>query len=221
MTPLDDLDPPTFQFGRRRRERQAQREAEKPEPAEEAPREAGEGEGAAPADEDGLEIPRFEQPDDGPQITVSQPGEEEPKPPLWRRLPFAEGETGARVMVAIPWIIFAIVIVAAGGPLFMLALIGLGVICLREFFRMVADFRPLAVPAYIALTAMVAAAYFGGPFQILLFLAASVPLIYLFATRRSTLEGATVAMAMTLLGIAWFGIGFSHALLLRELPDHG
>src|SRR5687767_8968399 len=124
-------------------------------------------------------------------------------------------------MVAIPWLIFAIVIVAAGGPLFMLALIGLGVICLREFFRMVADLRPLAVPAYIALTAMVAAAYFGGPFQILLFLAASVPLIYLFATRRSTLEGATVAIAMTLLGIAWFGIGFSHALLLRELPDHG
>jgi len=217
MTPLDDLDPPTFQFGRRRRQRRAQREA--------AERHAEEAElterGEAPAESE-PEIPQFEQPSEGaPEITVSRPGEEGPRVPLWRRLPFARSETGARVVVAIPWVIFAIFIVAVGGPVFMLALVGLGVLGLREFFRMVGAGVAVEIPAYLAMAGMVIAAHYGSTFQILLIFAASFPAIYLFAARRRSLDGVTVSVAVTLLGIAWLGLGLSHAVLLRDLPDHG
>ncbi len=216
MSPLDDLDPPTFQFGRRRRERRAQREAaeRQAEAAEAAER------GEAPPESD-LEIPSFGQPPGAPEISVSRPGEEPAKPPLWRRLPFARSETGARVVVAIPWVIFAVFIVAVGGPIFMLALIGLGGIGLREFFRMVGAGAAVEVPAYLAMAGMVVAAHYGSSFQILLVFAASFPVIYLFAARRPALEGVTVSIAITLLGVGWLGLGFSHAVLLRELPDHG
>jgi len=215
MTPLDDLDPPTFRFGRRGRGR-PEREGE---PGEEAHAEAPEE--APPEDE--LEIPRFDQPEgaEGPEITVSTPGPERPKLPLWRRLPFARSETGARVVVAIPWVIFAIFIVAVGGPLFMLAMIGLGVLGLRELFRMAEATRPVMFPAYVALAGMVIAAHYGGSFQILLILAASFPAIFAFAAARASHENVTISMAITLLGVAWFGIGFSHAVLLRDLPLHG
>src|SRR5690606_8363620 len=34
-------------------------------------------------------------------------------------------------------------------------------------------------------------------------------------------EGATGSAAVTILGLAWIGIPIAHAVLLRELPDHG
>jgi len=38
---------------------------------------------------------------------------------------------------------------------------------------------------------------------------------------RPAREGVTTAMATTLFGIAWIAVPFAHAVLLRELPDHG
>ena len=211
MTPLDDLDPPTFQFGRRRRER---REAEEAIAAGDQPSDEPEEGGLA-------DDPASAAGPSAPEITVTRPGEEEPKPPLWRRLPFARSETAARVIVVIPWIVLAVFFIAVGGAAFMLLLIALGVLGVREFARMAADARPLAVPAYLAVAGMVVAAHYGSSFQILLVFAASFPVLYAFATRRSSLEGVTIAIAVTLLGIAWFGLGLSHAMLLRDLPDHG
>ncbi len=213
MTPLDDLDPPTFQFGRRRREREQAEEAiaAQGEPgSEQAPESIAEGQGAEP-------------PDRSPEITVTRAtGDgEESRASLWRRLPFARSETAARVLVVIPWIALAIFFIAVGGAAFMLLLIALGVLGVREFVRMAAGAHPLAIPAYLAVAGMVVAAHYGSSFQILLVFAASFPVLYAFATRRATLEGVTVAIAMTLLAIAWFGLGLSHAMLLRDLPDHG
>ncbi len=34
-------------------------------------------------------------------------------------------------------------------------------------------------------------------------------------------DGATVSLGVTLLGILWIGIPLAHAVLLRDLPDHG
>jgi phosphatidate cytidylyltransferase len=214
MKPLDDLDPPSFQFGRGARRRRAEME-------EAAADEAGDFEVRLDEESDEeLEIPRFPSAGQGPEITVSA-GAGERKPPLWRRLPFARGETAQRVLVAIPWIAFAIFIVAVGGEVFMLAMIGLGVLALRELFRMAAGSIPIALPAYAVVAGMVIAAHYGTAFQILLVFACSLPAIFIFAAARNSHEGVTVSMAITVLGITWFGLGFSHAMLLRDLPDHG
>lgn len=131
------------------------------------------------------------------------------------------GETARRAFVALPWIAFAIAIVVAGGVPFTIAMVAIGLLCLREFFLMTAPTRPLQGAAYIAVTAMVVAAYLGTAFNVLLVLTGSFILLFLFGARRHDREGIVVAMGVTVLGVAWIGLPLVHAVLLRELPDHG
>jgi phosphatidate cytidylyltransferase len=127
----------------------------------------------------------------------------------------------ARVGVAIPWIGFAIVIVALGGIPFAVAMIGIAVVGIAELFRMTRRFHPLAPVAFAAAAALVIAAYYGGQFQMMIVLAASFPVMFLLAALRGREEGTTTAVAITLLGIVWIGLPFAHAVLLRQLPLHG
>ncbi|MFL5897237.1 MAG: phosphatidate cytidylyltransferase [Solirubrobacterales bacterium] len=150
--------------------------------------------------------------------------EEEPRPPRKPpREPRRErrGETAKRVLVALPWILFAIAITVAGGIVFALAMIALGVLALREFAAISSRHRPLVLPAYAGVAALVMAAHFGAAFNILYVLAASLPLIFAFAARPQHQEGATVSIAVTLLAVVWIGVPLAHAVLLRDLPDHG
>ena len=127
----------------------------------------------------------------------------------------------ARVGFAIPWIVFAIVIVALGGIPFAVAMIGIAVVGMAELFRMTRRFHPLAPVALAAAAALVIAAYYGGQFQMMIVLAASFPAMFLLAALRGREEGTTTAVAITLLGIVWIGLPFAHAVLLRQLPLHG
>jgi phosphatidate cytidylyltransferase len=131
------------------------------------------------------------------------------------------GETARRILVAIPWIAFAIAIVVFGGLVFALAMVGIGLLCLREYFLMTTELRPVQPAAYVALAAMVLAAYFGSAFNVLLLGAASFALLFLFAARRHPRDGIVVSMGVTVLGAVWIGIPLVHAVLLRDLPDHG
>jgi phosphatidate cytidylyltransferase len=123
--------------------------------------------------------------------------------------------------VAVPWVLFAIVIVAVGGIPFALAMIGLAMIGLGELFRMTRRYRPIAPVALAAVAGMVIAAYYGDQFQIVLVGVAVFPAMFAFAVLRGTLDGVTRSMAITLFGIAWIGLPFAHVVLLRELPHHG
>jgi phosphatidate cytidylyltransferase len=152
--------------------------------------------------------------------------EEEPKPkpaprPPRRRRRKRSGETAKRVLFAIPWIIFTIAITVAGGLVFTAAMIGVGVLCLREFFGMTGDLRPIQRAGYVAVPALVVAAHFGTAFNVLLILAASFPVLFAFGADRHHRDGITMSMGVTLLGIVWIGIPLVHAVLLRDLPDHG
>ena len=145
-----------------------------------------------------------------------------PKPPRQpRKKRGMRGETAKRVLVALPWIAFAIAITVAGGIAFAIAMIGIGAVCLREYVAMTEASRPLAIPAYLTVTALIVAAYFGTAFNVLLILAASFPLLFFFGARSQNRDGVTVSLGVTLLGIFWIGIPLVHAVLLRDLPDHG
>jgi phosphatidate cytidylyltransferase len=149
----------------------------------------------------------------------AQPRERPPREPRQRRR--GSGETAKRIVVALPWIIFAIAITVAGGPIFAAAMIAIGVVALREFAGMTSRYRPLVVPAYISVAALVVAAHLGTSFNVLYVLAAAFPLLFAFAVRAKRREGATISLGVTLLGILWIGIPLVHAVFLRELPDHG
>ena len=149
------------------------------------------------------------------------PPERPPREPRRRRGSALGGETARRILVAIPWIAFAIAIVVLGGAVFAAAMVGIGLLCLREYFLMTASLRPVQMAAYVALPAMIAAAYFGTAFNVLLLATASFPLLFVFGARRRPRDGIVVSMGVTVLGAVWIGLPLVHAVLLRELPDHG
>lgn len=148
------------------------------------------------------------------------PRERPPREPRRRRNVLG-GETARRILVAIPWVVFAIAIVVLGGPVFAVAMVGIGLLCLREYFLMTAELRPVQMAAYIAVVAMIAAAYFGTAFNVLLLATASFPLLFFFGARRRPRDGIVISMGVTVLGAVWIGLPLVHAVLLRELPNHG
>jgi phosphatidate cytidylyltransferase len=146
-------------------------------------------------------------------------GGAEPKPRKKRG--GAGGETTRRILVAVPAIVFAIAITVAGGIVFMVAMVAIGVLCLREYLEMTSVSRPLVIPAYAAVVAMVVAAHFGTSYSVLMIFAASFPLLFAFGADARRRDGVTVSMGVTLLGIVWIGIPLAHAVFLRDLPSHG
>jgi phosphatidate cytidylyltransferase len=156
-----------------------------------------------------------------PEIVVRRIDEPPGDGSGFRRLIPEMSETTARVVVAIPWVIVAIALVEVGGLAFTLAMVVLAILGLREFFRMAEPERPFPLPGYGVAAGMVIAAHFGSAFQIVLVFAAIFPLAFIFAAVRRSHEAITTSIAFTILGVAWMGLGFSHAVLLRDLPTHG
>lgn len=148
------------------------------------------------------------------------PPERPPREPRQRRRGL-RGETARRILVALPWIVFAIAIIVAGGIVFALAMLAFGVVALREFEAMARRYRPMVLPAYAAVAALIAAAYLGTAFNVLYVLAASFVLLFAFAAGAKYRDNATVSMGVTLLAVVWIGVPLAHAVFLRELPSHG
>ena len=142
-------------------------------------------------------------------------------PPAPRRAPLLAPETTARILWAIPWAALAITIIVTGGIIFAGAIFVIAAICLSELFSMAHVARPYPAVATLATAGLVAAAYFGDQYQMVLALVAAFPVLFIFIVLRGRVTGVTGAAAVTVLGIVWIGLPFAHAVLLRELPDHG
>jgi phosphatidate cytidylyltransferase len=174
------------------------------EPAREAPGRPGTEEFAVPEPEPA--------PQAGPGAAPRAPG---------RRSRRARFETLARLLVVVPWIIFAVLIIVAGGVPFMFAMMGLAFLGLVEFFRMTADARPFVPVAFAVVAGVIVAAHYDTGRTAALVGGLSFPLMFVFAAGRPSREGITISFGVTLLAIAWIGAPFAHAVLLRDLPLHG
>ncbi len=126
----------------------------------------------------------------------------------------------ARVLVAVPAAVLAIVFIDLGGLAFALFMVAIGWLCMHELYRALARWRPLPVVGFAALAGMVMAARYGGVRDVMEIAVATLPVLFLFALGRGGQGRTTVAVAGTLLGVYWLGLAFAHAVLLRELP-HG
>lgn len=159
---------------------------------------------------------------DADELFDEDPEPRRERPPREPRRPRrGSGETAKRILVALPWIVFAIAITVAGGEIFALAMIAIGVVAIREFASMADRYRPLIIPAYISVAALIAAAHFGTAFNVLYVLAATFPLLFFFVIDARHRDNATVSLGVTLLAVLWIGIPLAHAVFLRDLPDHG
>jgi phosphatidate cytidylyltransferase len=142
----------------------------------------------------------------------------EPGPPRQRR---PGSETVARIVWVIPWLAFAVIVIAFGGVLFAAAMAAFACVGLAELFRMTSDAHPFRIAAFVTAIALVIAAYYGTQYQMVLILAASFPAMFIGVAGRHDRDGVTTSLAFTTLGIGWIAIPFAHAVLLRELPAHG
>jgi len=131
------------------------------------------------------------------------------------------GETGRRVIQAIPAIAFAIFIVVEGGIVFVLGVILLGVVCLRELYEMMRRARPIDIAGFLAVAALCLTALYGEKRQLLLVLVLTVPLTFFLAVARPRRENVSWGIAATLFGVVWIGLALAHAIFLRELPHGG
>lgn len=159
------------------------------------------------------------------QASETQPGPSE-RPPRRRREaePPRRRSQGsdlfARILVAVPLAFIAIVFVDLGGAAWMGLMAVISVLCLIELYRMLDRWRPAALVGYATAVALVIAARYGSDRTVLEVAMASLPVTFLAVVLEGRQNMPTVAIAGTLLGIFWVGLGFAHAELLRQLP-HG
>lgn len=106
------------------------------------------------------------------------------------------------------WALFAVATAAA-------------LLALHELYRIARSLRPLVLAGYGSAVAALLGAVLGGyPWMVGGFLLAFV-LAFLFAAVAETRQSSTVAMATTILGAGWIGLGLAHLILIRDLPTYG
>jgi phosphatidate cytidylyltransferase len=130
-------------------------------------------------------------------------------------------ETLARILWVIPWIVFAVAIIAVGDLLFAVAMVLLACAGLNEYFLMTKRARPLAPVAYVAAAAIILVAHYEDQYEILMLLLATLPALFVAAVMREKRRNIAYSIAVTVFGVVWIALPFAYAVLLRDLPMHG
>lgn len=125
----------------------------------------------------------------------------------------------ARILVAIPAAVLAVVVIDLGGLAWALFLIAVGWACMLELYGLLARWRPAPVVGLASAAGMVLAARYGDMRTILGVAVVTLPVLFLVVVARGQGHNTT-AIASTLLGVYWIGFAVAHGELLRGLP-HG
>jgi phosphatidate cytidylyltransferase len=124
----------------------------------------------------------------------------------------------AVIAAGLPLILFA----AYYGGWALLALVApAALLALHELYRMARALRPLVLAGYAGALAAVLGAYFGGPEWMLGGFTLTLLLSFVFAAISETRQSTTVAVATTVLGAAWIGLGLAFLILVRHLEPDG
>lgn len=137
----------------------------------------------------------------------------------WLELRNGGSDLAARVAIAVPLVLLAILLVAVGGWVLVAGLMVLGVIALRELFSIFERLSPPVLAGLVGLPMLLVAAETGGPSRVLLALVAAFAVVFLISItdhQRTSLPG----LAIVILGLVWIGLALAHAILLRDLV-HG
>lgn len=122
----------------------------------------------------------------------------------------------SRILVAAAGIPLVLWLVYLGGwPMFGLAAVA-ALIALHELYWMTRTLRPVVLAGYLGALAALLGATLGGADWALAGLMSTLVIAFVIKGGVST-----VSVSVTVLGVAWIGLGLAHALLLRDIAEHG
>ena len=127
----------------------------------------------------------------------------------------------SRILVAAVGLPVVLGVVWLGGWWLCLLAIAAGVIALHELYVMARPLRPLALAGYAGLTLTLIGTQLGGPVWMVGGFLTTLCLAFLLKGVSDTRQSLAVAVATTVLGVAWVGLGLAYLMLLRGLPEHG
>lgn len=135
--------------------------------------------------------------------------------------PRAMSGLGSRVAIAVVGLPLVLGVVYLGGWwLFTLVAI-IAAIGLHEYSLLVRALRPLVLAAYAGAFLALLGAQLGGPEWAIAGFMTTIGLAFLLQQIGDTRQSSTVAIASTVLGAGWIGLGLAYVLLLRAIPDNG
>jgi phosphatidate cytidylyltransferase len=122
----------------------------------------------------------------------------------------------SRILISTAGIPLVLWLVYLGGwPLFGLALVA-ALFALHELYWMTRTLRPVVLAGYLGAIGTLVGAELGGANWALAGLFATLAFAFVF---KGAVSAASVGV--TLLGVVWIAVGLAHALLLRDLDEHG
>lgn len=127
----------------------------------------------------------------------------------------------SRILVAAVGLPAVLGLVWLGGWWLWVLAAAAGLVALHEFYGMARSLRPLVLAGYAGLVLTLLGAQLGGPTWILGGFLTTLALAFLLKGISETRQSLTVAVATTVLGAAWVGLGLACVLLLRDVPEHG
>jgi len=128
-------------------------------------------------------------------------------------------DLGARVLAAIPAVIFAVAIVVAGRWWFAAGLVLLGWVMLHEAFLLLDAGHPIRLAGFLGVAGLIVAARQGGPDAVLGAFVAAFPLI--FVVGLAQVRAGAPGLAVTVFALAWIGLPLAHAVMLRDAVHGG
>jgi phosphatidate cytidylyltransferase len=127
----------------------------------------------------------------------------------------------SRIVVAAIGLPVVLGLVWLGGWWLWVLAVAAGLIALHEFYVMARPLRPLVLAGYAGLVLTLLGAQLGGAVWMVGGFLTTLASAFLLKGISETRQSLTVAVATTVLGVAWTGLGLSFVLLLRGIAEHG
>ncbi len=127
----------------------------------------------------------------------------------------------SRILVAVAGLPVALGIVWLGGWWIVGLAAVSALLALHELYWLTRSLRPVVLAGYAGALASILGAKLGGPEWMVGGFLITFAFAFVLKGIAGTRQSATVSVGTTVLGAGWIGLGLSHLVLLREIPENG
>ncbi len=127
----------------------------------------------------------------------------------------------SRILISVVGIPVVLWMVYLGGWWLFALVLAAAFVGLHELYWMTRTLRPVVLAGYLGALGALLGAELGGPEWALAGFMSTFALAFIFKGVAGTRQSTAVSVSVTVLGAGWIGLGLAHAVLLRDIPEHG